>query len=1260
MNRMTGTLRGRISPRTAIALAVGLVLGAPSAWATIQFMNDGAVQNSHGGFDLPSQGTCPAGALQGYTGIDIRPECVALRLNIVQASCVSPNYSWTTSGVCNDLVNTTQTTCQAEPDRLWNPGTGICSVVMAYDDRNDVVCALHGGTWVTAGTCTGSWVFPPRSDYNPPLLTGTGPGDQCLRCHNTRTQYNGPRVRDTEDTMFMGHKNMSRKVTPGTPWGGPPFHCTLSPYTTEEACYDGGGNWVPEEPYPSDDSGNVFDWTNGKITVAGTSYDLTWIYADWIAPRPRAIYKAPASTTQVCSDPRYSTATCVTNGGTLLFNAGASYSCARCHTTGWTSDAAINTNPPSSIESKEPEASFPGLTWDRTTDSGPDKVNLSGGVSGDPNKYSSWDTYGITCTRCHSSAIDTTTGNTSTPPQYSAPIGMSSHHSNMTAPDASNGVCSNTQWTAEAQCVSGGGEWLTACSVNPTPAICQITAADSGACGTAGGTWTDAPFCSNAYYTDSTSCTANGFAWTLGWCAGAAPTGSPLTCPAGLTLRLNGTQASCQVGGGTWSFAKCSIAGVCNKGTCSNTIYPNQVSCTDHGGTWTGYADATSCATAGGQFRYATDVIRCEDASGRWTGNNSNRGQLITRLCMDCHRQETAGLPYGATSTNGVTVDYTNTDPAGQLKVGQYHSTITFLSHPQGNQFLNSPHAKFATGATTTGGGRFPLIGTGRFNLVMTGEYKSFFMAEAEAANTGNGCTGCHEVHTSTVAGENPFRERCTDCHAGANKKDLTTINHLWGMGTPMEHAATDEASACQSCHMPGGTHLFRINPDVGYSTFPVAAALGTTAALNANTAPDGTYASAAWVDVDAACGQCHGGGTSYRQTTGSITPPSAVVTVASAAGFLVGERVRITGAGSYEYDEQGSDRGDFDSYIKAVDTATNQITLVGPPPIAAIGKTVTQNPRSQIQPGLLAPYYTKAQLAIVARGMHGSSGLNYGVTFSTSITGLTVAVDATVDCGVDASGVPVACPTFTYDWNWGDGSPRGFSDPGSHTYLVAGKYDITLVVRKGGLQVGAPVTRGVTLVAPDLPPIAAGTCTWTADTWTMQLVDSSTDAPNPPPHVVVDWGDGTRSSVVAGGTISRAYTRVGSFTVRLTASDAKGQSSTVSCTGVNPAVPAYFTVGGTVRTSGGAAIPSALVTLKKRLPNGTYAAIKSTSTSATGTYTFGNLIKPARYAIAVAKTGYAFGPAPEFSVGPDATIDISALPPSGLSLRPKGMDDAN
>src|SRR4029077_13692031 len=115
---------------------------------------------------------------------------------------------------------------------------------------------------------------------------------------------------------------------------------------------------------------------------------------------------------------------------------------------------------------------------------------------------------------------------------------------------------------------------------------------------------------------------------------------------------------------------------------------------------------------------------------------------------------------------------------------------------------------------------------------------------------------------------------------SGAFAVDLAKIRHLAGPGTPLERMATEPSEPCVVCHMPEGRHLFRINADPSYSTFPIPAALTTT--QNANTAPDGTYTRAVWIDVDAACGQCHGGGTAHAETTGAIATGSRILTVAA------------------------------------------------------------------------------------------------------------------------------------------------------------------------------------------------------------------------------------------------------------------------------------------------------------------------------------------------------------------------------------------
>jgi hypothetical protein len=53
--------------------------------------------------------------------------------------------------------------------------------------------------------------------------------------------------------------------------------------------------------------------------------------------------------------------------------------------------------------------------------------------------------------------------------------------------------------------------------------------------------------------------------------------------------------------------------------------------------------------------------------------------------------------------------------------------------------------------------------------------------------------------------------------------------------------------------------HIFRINPSASYSTFP-SESQWNSGQKTANTAPDGTYTNAVWIDLDLACGQCHGG----------------------------------------------------------------------------------------------------------------------------------------------------------------------------------------------------------------------------------------------------------------------------------------------------------------------------------------------------------------------------------------------------------------
>ncbi len=139
-------------------------------------------------------------------------------------------------------------------------------------------------------------------------------------------------------------------------------------------------------------------------------------------------------------------------------------------------------------------------------------------------------------------------------------------------------------------------------------------------------------------------------------------------------------------------------------------------------------------------------------------------------------------------------------------------------------------------------------------------------LRRAAAANGGS-CTVCHDVHKTVLENVDGQSDgataECTACHSNPSdtltpQVTIVTIKHPSGTGTPLDYS-----DSCVVCHMPGGQHLFRISTDANYTEFPDAA---LTADMPAPTAKDADGFDAVWVDLDKACGQCHGGGTS--QTT--------------------------------------------------------------------------------------------------------------------------------------------------------------------------------------------------------------------------------------------------------------------------------------------------------------------------------------------------------------------------------------------------------
>ena len=178
----------------------------------------------------------------------------------------------------------------------------------------------------------------------------------CLICHVGFT-IDGYFAPDERSYLMTGHKNMLRKVnTPPSPLTGPDGlaysidqsgntfdwttntinilgYCTKSAFSTQSTCVAGGGIWVAGVK-------NVFYVFDGWMNDAGaTSGSPTSVSI----AAPRVIYDS-------------------TDQGVVQ-----TYSCARCHSTGFTMDSVLQS-------AKQPEASFPGISWTLTRTTG--KVNF--------------------------------------------------------------------------------------------------------------------------------------------------------------------------------------------------------------------------------------------------------------------------------------------------------------------------------------------------------------------------------------------------------------------------------------------------------------------------------------------------------------------------------------------------------------------------------------------------------------------------------------------------------------------------------------------------------------------------------------------------------------------------------------------------------------------------------------------------------------------------------------------------------------------
>lgn len=409
--------------------------------------------------------------------------------------------------------------------------------------------------------------------------------------------------------------------------------------------------------------------------------------------------------------------------------------------------------------------------------------------------------------------------------------------------------------------------------------------------------------------------------------------------------------------------------------------------------------------------QWGIQCSRCHVATdgghATWPTSSTTGGDIVA-VCVTCHRMESDTAPRANANQNGYTA---NTD-AATVFTNKQQQPDGFAHYPDGPEFLNSAHAKFTGPWGQIGCPPYAINGygssitpyapgaptectPGTMNLdgSTSSSYASKFAQAAKVDLTGvsdsvaGSCSTCHDVHKplneNTAGMSASVRVGCTDCHSSSKatvSPQVNLINHPNGSGTPLENVATDPSSACRICHQPPGIrHIWRINTDASYSTYgdytsayPVNGSSAAAAAKNvnlSNTAPDGAYSNAVWIDLDNACGQCHGGGVSETDvtTTGSVTAGSTdgtsinALTVADATGFASGKEVTIAGAGVAG--------ADFKTIIAKVSGTTVYLTYPAVTTVSGATVTVAGNPTAND-----APYMTKAQLANYATGIHSNA----------------------------------------------------------------------------------------------------------------------------------------------------------------------------------------------------------------------------------------------------------------------------------------------
>ncbi len=367
--------------------------GGSHYWASTCSAPDGTIISLNG-LDRTATNCDKRAKALGYASGTWASKCTGAWTYTGPAGDGAPGFCYTKVELTG--VYTQQTCPTTTPGYTWDATTNQCDFsygIAGYVDANITKkngtagpmrltyvdlsgytqgqCLANGYSWSTGVTKSGTTTVnttPSTSTLS--VLSGTRAG--CLECHNSRSQRNSYAERWKEDYLLTGHKNMLRKVTPGKNWAGP-----------DGAIYTEAAN------------GQSIDFAHGTVTGTYGTKTLMYLFGDWMAPAPDALDTVVDM-----------------GGGVAKYNGTSTYSCAACHTTGWSNSAAGLC----SLSSKTTKAACEtagGLWYPSTgiqgTDGAEPLASFPSYTSGITGK---WDIDGIQCTRCHAVTFPVVAGTT--------------------------------------------------------------------------------------------------------------------------------------------------------------------------------------------------------------------------------------------------------------------------------------------------------------------------------------------------------------------------------------------------------------------------------------------------------------------------------------------------------------------------------------------------------------------------------------------------------------------------------------------------------------------------------------------------------------------------------------------------------------------------------------------------------------------------------------------------------------------------------